>query len=574
MGKRVYFVFVLIALGFLAVVGRLFDLMVLNHDKFVKKSANQRIAEVDIQVRRGMIFDRKGRRLVANLEQGSVYLDRANFGGDNERLFKLAKMIDVNVNDLSEQLKSSKNFLWIKRKISLEDTAKVESLKIGGIGITPEAKRYYTLGSFASHIIGFVNLDNKGLEGVESKYDKELTGEGGTYSVQRDARGNRFYSENDAENSGNSLVLTVDEGLQYIVEKELDEAIKKWRAVAATAIMLNPFTGEILAMSNRPTYDPNNPAKTSPAARRNRAVTDVYEPGSTFKVVTASGVLEERLAREDDRIDCSGGGIEVGGKIIKDAHPHGVLTFMEVIQKSSNVGTIKLAQRLGKQRLYKYIKKFGFGDKSGIDLPGEVSGLIKSPERWSGVSIGAMPIGQEVAVTPLQIVSAYSTIANGGYKVHPHVVKGVIRGDGVFSEINKAEPGEQILSKRVVDIVTRALMMVTQQGGTAKYAEVVGNRVAGKTGTAQMYDRNIGRYSSTDFISSFVGFVPAEKPAFAMVVVVWKPRGEIYGGLVAAPVFKNIAEKALTYLNVPREDMIKNNVLVVERDSRTIGVLN
>ncbi|MBF0520339.1 MAG: penicillin-binding protein 2 [Nitrospirae bacterium] len=574
MGKRVYFVFILIALGFLAVVGRLFDLMVLNHDKFVKKSANQRIAEVDIQVRRGMIFDRKGRRLVANLERGSVYLDRANFGGNEEKLYQLAKMIDVNNNELSGQLKSNKNFFWIKRKITLEEIAKVENLKIGGIGITPEAKRSYTLGSLASHIIGFVNLDNKGLEGVEAKYDKELTGEGGKYAVQRDARGNRFYSEDDAENFGNSIVLTIDEGLQYIVEKELDEAMKKWRAAAATVVMMNPFTGEILAISNRPTYDPNNPVKTSPASRRNRAVTDVYEPGSTFKIVTASGVLEEKLAREDEKIDCSGGGIEVGGKIIKDAHPHGVLTFMEVIQKSSNVGTIKLAERLGKQRLYKYIKKFGFGDKTGIDLPGEVSGLVKSPERWSGVSIGAMPIGQEVGVTPLQIVTAYSVIANGGYKVHPHVVKGSITEDGTFSEINKPEPGPQIVSKRVVDIVTRALMMVTQEGGTAKYAEVIGNRVAGKTGTAQMYDRSIGRYSSTDFIGSFVGFVPAEKPAFAMVVVVWKPRGEIYGGLVAAPVFKNIAEKALTYLNVPREDMIKKNVLVVDKGGNMAGILN
>ncbi|MEO5356894.1 MAG: penicillin-binding protein 2 [Nitrospirae bacterium YQR-1] len=574
MGKRVYFVFAIIVFGFLAVVGRLFDLMVLNHDKFVKKSANQRIAEVEIQVRRGMIFDRKGRRLVANLEQGSVYLDKANFGGNPERLHQLAKMIDVNYNELSEQLKGGKNFLWIKRKISLEETAKVESLRISGIGITPEAKRYYTLGTFASHIVGFVNLDNKGLEGVEAGYDRELTGEGGKYSVQKDARGNRFYNENDSENIGNSIVLSMDEGLQYIVEKELDEAIKKWRAAAATAIMMNPFTGEILAMSNRPTYDPNNPAKGGPAGRRNRAVTDLYEPGSTFKIVTASGVLEERLAHEDDKIDCSGGGIEVGGKRIKDAHPHGVLTLMEVIQKSSNVGTIKLAQRLGKQRLYKYIKMFGFGDKTGIDLPGEVSGMVKNPEKWSGVSIGAMPIGQEVAVTPLQIVTAYSIIANGGYKVHPHVVKGVIRDDGGFSEINKPEPGPQLFSQHVVDTVTRALMMVTEVGGTAKYAEVVGNKVAGKTGTAQIFDRSIGRYSSTDFISSFVGFVPAEKPAFAMVVVVWKPRGEIYGGLVAAPVFKNIAEKALTYLNVPREDMIRNNVLVVDNKNTRDGTLD
>ncbi|MBF0487331.1 MAG: penicillin-binding protein 2, partial [Nitrospirae bacterium] len=335
-----------------------------------------------------------------------------------------------------------------------------------------------------------------------------------------------------------------------------------------TAIMMDPYTGEILALSNRPTFDPNSPGKYGPAARRNRAITDFYEPGSTFKIVTATGVLEENLTRPDEKIDCLGGAIEVGGKRIKDAHPHGVLTFMEVIQKSSNVGTIKLAMRLGKQRLYNYIKNYGFGEKSGIDLPGEVAGRLRKPERWSGVSIGCIPIGQEVAVTPLQMLTAYSIVANGGYKVSPSVVKEIVMADGKAYSVKKRYDGtEQAISKKTIDILKKAFTMVTEEGGTATFARVEGNLVAGKTGTAQIYDRAHGGYSHTDFISSFVGFVPADKPVFSIIVVVWKPRGAIYGGVVAGPVFKNIATKALTYLNVPKEEKLKSTTLVVENES-------
>lgn len=542
--------------------------MVLKHDKFVKKSENQRLAEVDVQVRRGIILDRLGRRLAVNLENNSVYLDKTNYNESDKRLQEVSNIIGVSFEELSAEVRGKKNFVWLKRKIPIEETDKLQEMRLSGIGLTAEPKRYYSLGSMAAHVIGFVNIDNKGLEGVEAVYDRELVEQGGKYTVEKDARGNTFYNTNENERTGSTITLTIDQGLQYIVEKELDDTMEKWHAAAATAIMMDPYTGEILALSNRPTFDPNSPGKYGPAARRNRAITDFYEPGSTFKIVTATGVLEENLTRPDEKIDCLGGSIEVGGKRIKDAHPHGVLTFMEVIQKSSNVGTIKLAMRLGKQRLYNYIRNYGFGEKSGIDLPGEVSGRLRKPERWSGVSIGCIPIGQEVAVTPLQMLTAYSIVANGGYKISPSVVKEIVMGDGKAYSVKKRYDGsEQVISKKTIDILKKAFTMVTEEGGTATFARVEGNLVAGKTGTAQIYDRAHGGYSHTDFISSFVGFVPADKPVFSIIVVVWKPRGAIYGGVVAGPVFKNIATKALTYLNVPKEEKLKSTTLVVENES-------
>ncbi|MBF0336372.1 MAG: penicillin-binding protein 2 [Nitrospirae bacterium] len=568
--KRSIFLYVLIFVGFSAIIVRLFDLMVINHERLAKKSAIQTTTELSIEVRRGMILDRLGRRLAVNLEHSSVYLDRLNYTPDEKKLYQMAQIINTDYDDLVRSIKGDKGFVWIKRKIPMEDTVRIEQLKFNGIGLLPEPKRHYATGSLAAHILGFVDIDNRGLEGIEAQYNKDLTKSGGKYSVERDARGNIFYTSNENEITGNSIVLTIDQGLQYIVETELDTAIDKWKASAATAIMLDPYSGEILALANRPTFDPNHPAGVTPSARRNRAITDIYEPGSTFKIVTATGVLEEKLVRPDELIDCQGGSIQVGRKRVKDAHPHGVLTFMEVIQKSSNVGTIKLAQRLGKQRLYDYVRKFGFGEKTGIDLPGEIPGWIRKPEKWSGTSIGAVPIGQEIAATPLQLVTAYSIVANGGYAVYPHIVKAVINPEGKTVKYWSDNKKERLISKHTIGILTEALKMVTQKGGTAKDATVEGNTVAGKTGTAQVFDKSIGRYSSVDYISSFVGFVPADKPAFALIVVVWKPRGQIYGGLVAAPVFKNITEKSLSYLNVPKDDTptddkIKKDILVVDK---------
>jgi cell division protein FtsI (penicillin-binding protein 3) len=556
---------IIIFLSFGVVLYRLIDIMIFKHELFASRVKRQTTALEELQVRRGMIFDRTGKRLAGNLEYNSVYCNKSLLDNSSHNLRAVSKIMDIQYVQLASMLKRKTNYILLKRKVPDNVLERLADLKMTAFEAHPDAKRYYAGGDFASHVLGFVDIDNKGREGLEAVYNEFLMNTGGTISVNRDARGNRFYDESRSERVGNDIVLSIDQTLQYIAETEIDKAMEKWKAQAATVIMMEPNTGEVLALVNRPSFNPNLPADYSSDSRRNRSIADIYEPGSTFKVVTATGVLEEKLTKPTEIFDVSAGAIIVGGKRIKDDHKHDKITFMEIIEKSSNVGTIMLAQRLGKQRLYNYMKKFGFGQRTGIDLFGEIRGLVTAPQNWSGVSIGAMPIGQEVGVTPIQMLTAYSMIANGGYRVVPHIVKSVISPDGKVSDINKNAKGEQIVSTHTIDILRQALVMVTSEDGTAKEATVKGNEVAGKTGTAQIFDPSIGRYSSHDYVSSFVGFVPAKKPAFAIIVVIWKPRGAIYGGVVAAPVFRNISEKSLSYLNIPREDMEGKNITLVSQ---------
>jgi cell division protein FtsI/penicillin-binding protein 2 len=339
----------------------------------------------------------------------------------------------------------------------------------------------------------------------------------------------------------------------------------QWKAAAASVIMMDPFTGEILALANRPTYDPNKGGKANGYEKRNRAITDCYEPGSTFKIIIGVGSLEEKILKPETLFDVSRGGIEVGGKTIHDVHKYGVLSFKEVIQKSSNVGSIMIGMKLGKERMYKYAKLLGIGKKTGVDLPGEVSGWMQPPERWSGTSLGAIPIGQEVAVTPLQILRAYSAIANGGFLVGPRVVSETVSPDGRVLASFKDREMKRVISPKTAETFKDILKTVTEEGGTGKSASVDGNEVAGKTGTAQMINPVTKRYSREKFVSSFVGFVPADNPRLAIIVVIYEPKGQIYGGVVAAPVFRDIANQALSYLDIPLDSIPYNDHLLVSR---------
>lgn len=573
MKKRAIILSTLIAFGFVAVVARLVDIMVVNHTMFLAKARFQQTKKETIPVKRGFIYDRRGRELAINLETESIFCDPQSItSGDQEDAgsikekvaLTLSKVVNQKPDVILTKLTEDKRFNWIERKVSHEHSQKVRELNLNGIGLAPEIKRYYPKGTLASHIIGFVNVDNKGLEGIEQKYEKYLTAKGeSAYSV-RDARGNVLSEGSRKEIRGNNTILTIDEGLQYILEKNLEDAVSHWKAASATAIMMDPHTGEILAMSSRPTFDLNSPAEADGHQKRNRAVTDCYEPGSTFKIIAGTAALEEGVVNPDMKFDCSAGYIEVGGRKIKDAHRHGVLTFKEVIQKSSNVGTIKIGLNLGKDKIYEYIKRFGFGEKTGIDLAGEVTGLVRPTERWSGMSLGAIAIGQEIAVTPLQVLRAYSAIANGGYLVRPHVVMEVRSPDGGL--VYKSAPeAQRILSEKTVAVFREILKTVTEEGGTALEAAVDGNQVAGKTGTAQLMDPRTKRYSRDKFVSSFVGFVPADKPKLAIIVVIHEPKGQIYGGLVAAPVFRKIASESLSYMSVPRDDSKEKGLLLVKR---------
>jgi len=567
MQKRLILLKIILLICFLSVVFRLGLIMFVEHEAYFARAKIQQIKKEEIVPKRGNIYDRMGRELAISLEKESLFIDPLSLKSEG-KIDVLKNYVKVDAAQIERLSAKNIRFLWLERKVDSAVAEKIKDLKIEGVSSVTEASRFYPKGFLASHVIGFVNIDEKGMEGLERQYDKYLRAEKTLKTVSVDAKGKKLSQGDLRDVKGNDVFLTIDEGLQYIVEKHLDEAVKKWQASSATAIMMDPFTGEILALANRPTYDPNNlNSIKNISIIRNRAITDLYEPGSTFKIVTATAALEEGIVKPYTKFDCSQGYIEVGGKKIKDAHRHGVLTFEEVIQKSSNVGTIKIAMMLGREKLYQYIKKFGFGEKTGIDLPGEISGYLRALQKWSGTSIGAIPIGQEIGVTALQILRAYSAIANGGYLVKPFVVSEIHSPDGgiLYKAVIQRE---KIVSERTAKLMREILKKVTEEGGTATQAKLDGNNVAGKTGTAQKYDPKTHRYSKDSFVSSFVGFIPSDNPRIAMIVVIHDPKGAHYGGVVAAPVFKAIADEALSYLNVPRDDA-KEKGLVVTFNSET-----
>lgn len=561
MKKRAIVLSAVIVFSFFAVILRLVDIMLFNHERFAEEAKIQQAKKESIPVKRGFIYDRKGRPLAINLDTESIFIDPSEIKSPDIVASALSGVTGYKKETILRKVNADKRFIWIQRYQDIEYTKKIKELKMEGVGFIPDTKRYYPKGSLASHIVGFVDLDSNGLEGVERKYNKYLSAPKETILVRRDAKGNLLSEGMKGEIRGNDIVLTIDEGLQHILEKYIDEAVLQWRAASATAVMMNPYTGEILAMASRPTFDPNKPSSVKAEQRRNRAITDCYEPGSTFKIIVSAAALEERKVNPDTRFDCSAGYIEVAGKKIRDIHKYGVLTFKEVIQKSSNVGTIKIGQKLGSEKIHEYITRFGFGKKTEIDLIGEVSGLVRPPEKWSATSIGAIPIGYEILVTPLQVLRAYSAIASGGLLVKPYVVSEIYSPDGEI--FYKALPeAKRILSENTANILKEILKSVAEDGGTAKTAAVEGNKVAGKTGTARLLDQKTKRYSTDKYVSSFVGFVPAESPKIAMIVVIHEPQGAIYGGVVAGPVFKKIADDALSYLNIPRDDSKEKGLLL------------
>jgi cell division protein FtsI (penicillin-binding protein 3) len=563
--KREFVLSAFIFIGFGLVILRLADIMLINHEWYKQKARIQQFKKEPIPVKRGIIYDRKGRELAVNIDTESIFVNPSEIISQEVALSALSGFSNYKKDDLLKKINKNKRFFWIQRHSDLDSVKKIKELGIKGIGFMPETKRYYPKGRLASHIIGYVDIDNKGLEGIEKRYEKYLSAQQESEFVIRDAKGNILSRGIKEAVMGNNIVLTIDEGLQFIVEKYIDEAMEYWKASSASAIMMNPFTGEIMAMASRPTYDPNMPSKAKAEFRRNRALTDCYEPGSTFKIIVSTAALEEGKVTPDTKFDCSPGYIEVAGRRIKDVHKYGLLTFREVIQKSSNVGAIKIGQLIGGQKIYEYVNRFGFGKKTGIDLIGEVSGTVRPFEKWSAMSLGAIPIGYEISVTPLQILRAYSAIANGGYLVKPFVVSEIYSPSGniIYKKIPETE---RIISEKTANTMREILKSVTEEGGTAETAAVDGNRVAGKTGTARLLDSRTKRYSTDKYVSSFVGFVPAENPKIAMIVVVHEPKGAIYGGVVAGPVFKKIADEALSYLNVPRDDSKEKGLLLVRNE--------
>lgn len=568
--KRAAILITVVYFAFAVIAFRLFDLMILNHEVLSKRANLQYVTVKTLKPQRGVIWDRRMREMAVNIETDSLYAVPSQIEDTKYVSKKLASVINVSSRDIERKLleKKKKDFIWLSRRMDEGTSYRLRVLQkesgFDAIGLLTETKRYYPKGQTASHVLGYTNIDNEGLEGVELQYGEYMKGMVKKVFNSRDARGKSLSDGIEEAVPGNNIVLTIDEALQYIVERELSNAVKEWGASAGVAIMMDPLTGEILAMANGPGYNPNFPGDAPSHNRRNRAITDIYEPGSTFKTFLAASAIEEGVVRPGERFDVSKGYIVVGGKPIRDVHRNGILAFEDIIQKSSNVGAVKIGLRLGSEKYYEYIKRFGFGEKTGIDLPGEVRGILRNTKGWSGTSLAALSIGQEIGVTPLQVLRAYSAIANGGMLVRPFIVSEIVSPTGEVIKSFSPKVEGRVISQDTAEMVKEILKTVVEEGGTARRAYIKGNLVAGKTGTAQMIDPETRRYSKDKYASSFVGFVPADNPRIALIVIIYEPKGATYGGVVAAPVFKKIIEHSLTYLDIPME-RDENHILVVSK---------
>ncbi|MEW6363753.1 MAG: penicillin-binding transpeptidase domain-containing protein [Acidobacteriota bacterium] len=550
--RRIYFAVFFSVVWACAIVWRLVVLQVSKTDELQTEAQRQQLREIEVQTKRGTIYDRNGRELAISREVESCVAYPPQVTAPETAATKLAEALGEPKlrKELVEKLRAKKDFVYIRRKLPADTVEKIRKLDLDGVGFVNESKRFYPKDELACHLLGYVGLDNTGLAGIEYEYDRDLSGAPGKEQREVDARRREFAKTTLTPNQpAKNIFLTIDEFVQYIVEDALREAIVRHHARGGTVIVMNPRTGDILAMASWPAYNPNSYGEQSEALRRNRSIEDAYEPGSTFKIIIAGATLMEKTARIEDRLDCQLGAIELAGHRIRDHKPFGILTVGEIIEHSSNVGSIKLGLRLGDERLYHYMRQFGFGMRTGIDLPGENPGILRRPGDWSAISIGALCMGQEVSTTALQILVATSAVANGGCIVRPRIVRQMVSTTGSGWEMPTSVPPRRVLSPEVSGVLRDILTEVVERG-TGIAARMDGFSTAGKTGTAQKIDPATGQYASGKYVSSFVGFTPVDNPALAMIVVIDEPKGSYYGGLVAAPVYKLCAEKILHYMNI------------------------
>jgi cell division protein FtsI (penicillin-binding protein 3) len=538
-----------------AIGGRLWSLQVVQHDEFVRRAERQQQRVLELDPPRGTIYDARGRELAVSIEVESVFAVPRELADREAAATRLARALDLDRGKLARALAQDREFVWVARKLDPPAARAGRALDLPGIYFLEESKRYYPMRQLAAQVLGFVGTDNHGLAGLEANYEKVVAGKPGRRTVLRDARRGLAVPPGLPSADpvpGSDLVLTLDSALQQIVEEELDAIYTGRRAQSASAVLLDPQSGAVLAMASRPTFDPNAFRSAGEAALRNRAVQDAYEPGSTFKMVTAAAALEQGVVSPADRFDCEMGGITLAGVRISDHKPFGDLSFREVIAKSSNVGTIKTALRVPTPDFYAAIRAFGFGRTTGVDLPGESAGLLMPLERWPGLAKAYISFGQGISVTPLQLAVAFAAVANGGRLLEPYVVEEIRGADGVRrphpAPVVRGEPA----SPRTIATLRELLSGVTRDGGTGRAAVTPGYSAAGKTGTAQKAVPGRG-YLPDEFIASFVGWAPADRPLFVGAVVVDDPEGGYHGGDVAAPVFGAIARRALLARHVRPE---------------------
>ncbi len=538
-------------LWFAGVLVYLWDYQVRQVERFNKKAKQQQEGTIEIRAARGVIYDRLGEKLAFSTPAQSIGVFPDQVPNPELTASLLSEVLDTDARAILDKLTRTR-FQWVKRLAEPGEAERIRNLNLAGIHFEKENKRYYPHGTVASHLIGAVGIDHEGQAGLEQSFDAILQGEAGRRLVQYDAK-RKYYSSRVVKEPipGADLVLTIDHRIQMMAERELARAIAETQAIAGTVVVMDPSNGDLLANANWPTFNPNDRVldADSLALRRNFALSNLIEPGSTFKVISISAALEEGLTTPDEVLDCLMGAIYIGRRRIRDHKPYGMLTVAQILVKSSNVGAIKLGLRLEPERLYNYAVKFGFGQATGLPLPGETAGLLRPVEKWNPGSIGSVPIGQEIGVNAIQMARAISAVANGGLLPKPTLVQSIAYPDGRVEQAARAEP-ERVLSAKTAAQM-RAMMEDVVRAGTGRLAQTSGYRAGGKTGTAQKVDPETGAYSRKNYIPSFVGFAPVNDPSIVVVVVLDSPVGKYYGGPVAAPVFPRVATQALRFRDVP-----------------------
>lgn len=544
---------------FLVLAARAFQLQYLKSDQYTRIAGINQGFTNKLTHKRGTIQDRKGARLAVSFDADSVFVEPQKVEDKKKTAAALARILDLNAVDLETKLNSDRRFLWVKRLPPEEQSKRLRELELPGVGFIPESRRHYPQGDMAAHLLGFVGLDCRGLEGLELLYDEFLKGKAGYLEGERDAHGKVFFPNGvryrDSE-PGGDLVLTLDAKIQVFTERALDEAMAETQAKSAVALVMDPHRGEILALVSRPGFCTSDPTTSQMTDRRNRAVTDVFEPGSTFKIFTMAAALEGGYPRQG-LVDCEQGAWRYGGSTLHDTHRYGQMDLARIIKVSSNIGAAKLAIEMGADSFYRTIRRFGFGSQTGIGLPGEVNGLLRKPAAWSRVGLATRAFGQGIAVTSIQLLSAFNAVVNGGTLMKPYIVSEIIEADGRPGQVNKPKIVRRVISKKSSEEAIRILVGVTEEGGTGTKAAIPGFEVVGKTGTAQKVDRQSKSYHPTARVASFIGCVPAKNPVISILVVLDEPQGESwqrYGGVVAAPVFRKIAVQSLAYLDVFPEE--------------------
>ena len=553
---RLMLVALSISMWAVAIGVRLFQLQVLDRPSFERQAARQSERTINLDPRRGPILDRNGRPLAVSVDAESLYAVPENIDNPARTAGALARALGLDAaghKELLANLQKSRAFVWVKRKLDPVAARAVRDLQLDGVGFLTENRRYYPNRELASQVLGYVGVDNTGMSGVEYAFEDQIKGKAAKVFVQTDARRRPVGHTERPSTDGTTVVLTLDESIQYAAETELDHAMVETQSIAGVVVVLDPRTGELLAMANRPTFNPNRFGAYGSARWKNRAVVDAYEPGSMFKVITAAAALQEKVVEPEEVIDCGGGGIDIAGTHIKDHAVFYDLKFRDVIAHSSDIGVVRVAQRLGRENFNRYMRAFGFGVVTGIELPGESSGLLRPPAKWSALSLASLSFGQEVGVTALQMATAVGAVANGGYLMKPVIVKQLEDSAGHVLKTVKPMAVRRVIDPETVDTLTGILKTVVTDG-TGKKAAIPGYVVAGKTGTAQKIDAQ-GRYTMVDHVASFVGYVPASHPALLVLVSLDTPKGpHNEGGDVAAPVFARVAEHALRHLAIPPDD--------------------